>query len=353
MIEELVYLGLTSFLVLTIPILRKIYFSEERGVSITSERKGRYDFFDYLRGLAIIAVIVIHIGDSFYVEQSGNQVFIKLINNISRFAVPFFFISSGILLVRGNSLRQFFLNKTTRTFLPYFLITIMVGVYYNAGVLEIIRGFFAGKASLPYYFMAILLQFYLIYPFLVKYSKKKYFLHITFLITIIALFIEASWSFYGIPLFPRYLFLFAYGISQKDRFLSNSFSLGLKGKSFWIIVVLYYLFSSIYFQAYLYNVRIFYAIALFNLLFLLKDTLKNIPSYSFFCYLGRNSLWIYLIHYFIIQLIYPIAKQVSDNFYLQYLYFIVVGVPVSILLSLGFKLIYTLIVKTVKINPVK
>ena len=316
--------------------------SDNKKLEVVVDRKKRYDFFDFLRGLAILAVIIIHIGDNFLVEQSGDLIFIKIMNSITRFAVPFFFISSGVLLYKGVSLKSFYLKKIIRTFLPFFLITTAVGIYYQVAFVDLLLGYISGSASIPYYFMAVLLQFYLIYPFLEKHSKKKYFLHITFLITIASFFIEDTWIIYGIPLFPRYLYFFAYGISQKNRFLSENYGLNLKEKTFWFTIVFYYLFSTIYFQIYFYNVRLFFALALFNLIFFYKDKLKKAPGFSLFCYLGKNSLWIYLIHFFIIQSIYPLVKNWSDNFYLQYFYFIIIGIPLSISVSLLWGKIYNL-----------
>jgi peptidoglycan/LPS O-acetylase OafA/YrhL len=349
MIERFLYIGLGFFLVFFIPFLRRMYFSENKKEVVESEMirqdqrgKKRYDFFDFLRGLAILAVIIIHIGDNFLVEQTGNLLFIKIINNITRFAVPFFLISSGVLLYRGLSLKSFYFKKFIRIFLPFFLVTTAVGIYYQVGFKDLLLGYISGAASLPYYFMSILLQFYLIYPFLERYSKKKYFLHITFLITIASFFIEDTWIVYGIPLFPRYLFFFTYGISQKDRFLSENFRLELREKVFWASLIIYYLFSTVYFQIYFYNVRLFFALALFNLFFLYKELFKRLPGYSFFCYLGKNSLWIYLIHFFIVQAIYPFTKYWSDNFYIQYLYFFVLSIPLSIIISLMFGRVYNL-----------
>ena len=343
MIEELVYMGLASLLILIIPIFRRIYFSEIKKGIQNAERRKRYYFFDFLRGLAILAVIVIHIGDNFYVDKSGNQIFIIFVNNIARFAVPFFFISSGILLLGDKNLFSFYLKKTLRIFLPFFLITSIVGVYYQIDFLKILHGFIAGSASVPYYFMAILLQLYILYPFLKKYSRKKYFLHVTFLITIASLFLPQTWLLYGIPLFPKYLFLFAYGMSQSDRFLSDKFVLSLRERIFWISILLYYVASFVYFQAYLYNSRVFYAVALINIFFFYRDKLNKFFIYPLICYLGRNSLWIYLIHFFIIQAIYPFTKTWSSNFYLQYAYFSLLGIPLSVLASLLFKEVYNLL----------
>ena len=122
---------------------------------------------------------------------------------------------------------------------------------------------------------------------------------------------------------------------------------------FWGLVVVYYVVASFYFQLYFYNTRLFYAIALFNLVFLFKDKAKKIFSYSIITYLGRNSLWIYLVHYFVIQGLWVRALNFSDNFYLQYFYLFVLGLPLSIVASLSVKYIYDFFAKLFIIKPVE
>ena len=75
MIINAIYFGFTAFLVFLIPLFRKIYFSENNKTVEISERKNRYDFFDFLRGVAILAVIFIHIGNNFYTDNTGNILF--------------------------------------------------------------------------------------------------------------------------------------------------------------------------------------------------------------------------------------------------------------------------------------
>lgn len=327
------YVFFTGILVLAIPFLRKTFFQKDTSISTNEDKRERIVFFDFLRGLAILAVVIIHIGDVFLLVEGANLFLIKTINNISRFAVPFFFIISGILLTREGGWLSFYRKKIIRIFLPFFIISSLIGLYNNSDLLSILHSFISGTASLPYYFMSVLLQFYILYPVLEKYSKKKHFLLITFLISFISFFLVNIWVVYKIPLFLRYLFFFAFGISQKDRFLSKNYYLNNKQKLTFSILILWFLFYASYFQVYFYNTLYFYAPALFVLFFLLKDNVNKKPL-KLFSYLGRNSLWIYLIHYLLIQFLAPYVLALSSNFYLQYFYFIVVVLPVSVLVSL-------------------
>ena len=69
--------------------------------------------------------------------------------------------------------------------------------------------------------------------------------------------------------------------------------------------------------------------------------------YKQFVYLGKNSLWIYLIHYFVIQAIYTIIKTSDNNFYLEYFIFVLIGVPFSVIFSLIFKKVYLFFVNLI------
>ncbi len=338
------YVFFTGILVLAIPFLRKTFFQKNTSIS-TNERKGeRIVFFDFLRGLAILAVVIIHIGDVFLLVEGANLFLIKIINNVSRFAVPFFFIISGILLTREGGWLSFYRKKIIRIFLPFFLVSLLVGLYNNSDLLSILHSFISGSASLPYYFMSVLLQFYILYPVLEKYSKKKHFLLITFLISFISFFLVNIWVVYDIPLFLRYLFFFAFGIYYKDKFLFRDYYINNKEKLVWIVLLFWFLFYSAYFQTYFYNTLYFYAPALFSLIFLFRNKI-NEKALKIFSFLGKNSLWIYLIHYFIIQAIAPHILRLSQNFYLQYFYFIILVLPLSVFVSLVAGYIYKFLFK--------
>ena len=340
MIEKLVYIPLFSFLVFSIPLFRKIYFLESIKKEYSYFRKKRYDYFDFLKGLAILAVILIHINGFFYDDIYRDNIFVVAFNNFLRFAIPFFLISSGLLLSTKNGLYSFYSKKMIRIFLPYSFLTIIITAYYKASYFDIFKAFLLGTASPPYYFIALLLQLYLIYPFLLRLSKFKYFLHIVFLINIFYFIFALKYLFFNTLLFPRFIFLFSYGVFAKDRFLSCDKNFSLKEKFFYFGVIFSYLAYSFYFKSYFYNPRLFYGIALFNLLFIFKDYFKKKFFYNLFVCLGKNSLWIFLLHYFVIQAIYTIIKDMNIAFTAQYVLFVFSGLILSVAFSFLIKNIY-------------
>ena len=106
--EKLVYILLLSFIVFSIPLFRKIFFFEIAKKERVYSRKKRYDFFDFLKGTAILAVVLIHINGSFYKDIYSDNIFIITFNNIFRFAIPFFLISSGVLLSLRDGFYSFY-----------------------------------------------------------------------------------------------------------------------------------------------------------------------------------------------------------------------------------------------------
>jgi hypothetical protein len=181
----------------------------------------------------------------------------------------------------------------------------------------------SGNLLVPYYFIILLLQLYLIYPLLVRLSKHKYFLEGCLVISFVAGSIPELSIYEGFILFPRFLFFFAYGIklrgyfleilnsndqdrrlntevgvhspvndeqlivnsgmghpeSQQDAPLSRSrFSQKIGGivkqKKFnpfgawwiWPLLALHYLIVSTLINEHLYNLRFFYGVAVFHLL---------------------------------------------------------------------------------------
>ncbi|MGM0629397.1 MAG: acyltransferase family protein, partial [Patescibacteria group bacterium] len=89
--------------------------------------KVRKGFFDFSKGIAILAVIIIHtvfIMNAFSEDLSVYSLqWNEGINRVMRFAIPVFFISSGALLfltgLDKESLKDFYLPKIKRIFIPY------------------------------------------------------------------------------------------------------------------------------------------------------------------------------------------------------------------------------------------
>ncbi|PLX20323.1 hypothetical protein C0584_06285 [Candidatus Parcubacteria bacterium] len=359
MIIEFAFTTIIAALLLGVPFLRRMYFASLVKGGNTEKGSKRIEYFDFLRGLAIIAVIIIHIGDLFLKNSIGSREIIYFVNDLMRFAVPFFLISSGVLLVFKNP-KEFYAKKITRIFIPYALITILVGMFYSLSFFDIAHGILSGSASVPYYFLSVLLQFYILYPFLERLSKKRGFLYFSFILTVLALITKEVWAFYDIPLFIRYLFFFAYGISLKNRFLNSEVSYTKPEKYFWvgsvfvyIIIIILIVIPNVEIGGYFYNTRLFYAIALFNVFFIFKEHIEKFFAFELFSSLGKNSLWIYLIHYFVLQALFAIILKIGNAFYFQYLIFVIFGVPLSVVASLFTKKIYNSFFSLLIIKPVK
>ncbi|MGE5390694.1 MAG: acyltransferase [Deltaproteobacteria bacterium] len=141
--------------------------------------RGRsFDDLYVLRLIATIAVIAIHTTSQgmtlSFVGYYGNQ--------LARFSVPMFLILSGFLLFQSdlnNGLlprSQFYRKRFRRILLPYILWTIFYSLvlhYYfngtqNANMIlpDMIRHFFLGNGFTHLYFVVIIIQLYLLYPFM-------------------------------------------------------------------------------------------------------------------------------------------------------------------------------------------
>lgn len=68
----------------------------------------RFENFDYLRGFAMIGVVLIHITAPLV---SSGDLWSWLFNQLSRFAVPVFFLLSGILFMYFTIIYSQYLQK--------------------------------------------------------------------------------------------------------------------------------------------------------------------------------------------------------------------------------------------------
>lgn len=210
-----------------------------------------------IRGLSIIGVILIHITANYLVrgELYSNDFLNVLLNTVSRFSVPIFFISSGF----GTSLNhrkyktagQYYKSrlKLIPDFLFWGLIFAVISGYSFSikNVLKIILG----MSFYHLYFIPALLICYLLYPAVVKYfySNTK----ILFLI-LLGLLLQTIY-FLGFPLpyfqlygFPLYFLLGIYFQKNPmylERLKSKSLLIFCSGTIIMVgMIVVEYLFSS-------------------------------------------------------------------------------------------------------------
>lgn len=165
----------------------------------------RLVFLDWLRILATIAVVTIHLsagvvtvnlynGQTYWL--SGN-----LYESISRWCVPMFVMVSGALLLndtREYTYKSFLVKRVSKVFIPllvwsfiYYSYFVYQG-YYGFSTTDFLKRFSTNGISIHFWFVYMILGLYLITPLLKIFvrnaSKKdiKYFLLLWFYISVVA-----------------------------------------------------------------------------------------------------------------------------------------------------------------------
>lgn len=141
--------------------------------------KERIKSIDSLRGLAILAVLLVHTTtrtlevSKFNITSFSWTLFL---NQMARFAVPLFFIISGFVLefsAKDESYWSFIKRRFLKIFIPY---VIWSGIYYlfiyNNNHDNFLRVILTGDASYQLYFIPTLCIFYLIFPLIHKFYKN-------------------------------------------------------------------------------------------------------------------------------------------------------------------------------------
>jgi len=346
-------LVILTLLVLILPSFRRVFFRKAE-IKEPAHVSERLIFFDVLRGLAILAVIFIHVS-FFFTHTEGlhnNTFFINLMNNSARFAIAFFFICSGILLnhVKGKiELKDFYLRKIVRIVLPYFLVTMWLFWFKGTSIKEVLYQLVTGTASVPFYFVLVLIQFYLLYPLLLKWRHKKLFLPLSFFISLVYFVSPLPEQPFGFPIFLPFLFFFCYGMYYRDRFLDYHAE---KPEIFvWLMIILADFLIMIWGQDYYYNQRYFYGPAMFNLMFYYKDRIMGWKfGKKILLAFGKNSLWIFLTHFSVMWLMYPYLYFLGLNYYLSFFIFYFMSVVSSYLVALLCQLVYAWAIKKLTIT---
>lgn len=302
--------------------LRHVYFREPLPSHATLPRK-RMEYFDFLKGVSIIAVIIIHIAYFFQrLNQNNNDFFMDVLSNSLRFAIPFFFICSGILLASFDDhkikMKEYYYNKFIRIIVPYLIMNVLIAAFLDPSLEEFFIYIISGVAIPPYYFVIVLTIYYLIFPFINSFKDSKIFLYASFFISFLTFFLIELWV-YGILIFATNLFFFfAYGMYMRNYFLQEKLS--QKEAKYWGIIILLFLWVALVFPGFYYNNQFFYGIAIFNLFFIFKDKIMRMPRRIFaaVCAFGRTSLWIFLTHFPVMYCIYVILSVFKLNYYLFY-----------------------------------
>jgi probable poly-beta-1,6-N-acetyl-D-glucosamine export protein len=323
----------------TVAIFLFFDFSKKKKININllkEKTKKRIDFFDFAKGVATTAVVIIHI--SFFIKispESFSYNFLVLNNyadQLMRFAIPVFFISSGALLslenLKKETLQKFYINKIKRVVFPYAVFSFSATYVFLESSFNLseyfvlgLKDFFTGGALIPYWFVPVLLQFYILYPlfwyfFVVKKINPLLILGSSFIFSFTSYFLFSP-KYFNLQnylgdavFFGGFIFFFVLGIFLRSFFLEEQKKeVLIKVKFFYfafLVFVLYVLITITEPLTNYYNTRLIYGPVVMLSLFYFYFSWKNKRTKILFEKIGKNSLWIYLSHFIILYFIFGV-----------------------------------------------
>jgi surface polysaccharide O-acyltransferase-like enzyme len=332
---------------------------QSAGVNIADkQKKDRLYELDYMRFIACLAVMVVHItanGVTDYIQGSFPHIVTLIINRSFKFTTPVFAFLSGVTSFFSYKKRKFeyfpYLKKRLgRVLVPYFVwcliyyaIYIKLGLYvFN--IADFTEKVLWGKMSYHLYFVIMITQMYIVGPVfykILKESDKKE------LILIASGVITALCARYmtfenSDRIFLKYMVFYMLGIyvtMEHDRFISWT----ERNK---VLIVVGYIASSLAYAAttyyglpiYIYSWFIF---SVFSVLFVYRMGLimcKMLKSiYSFIKLFGQASYYIYLMHPLILTMaiLYTNSHGILSVTKRLLIYFVTV-IPITVISCLIF-----------------
>lgn len=279
--------------------------------------EGRSNLVDMMKGIAIHGVVIIHIDSYFrFFHQNDFPTFVTLLlSNLSRFAVPWFIITSGMFL-HWKTASSYWSAKIKHLVIPYILVCIVAyPVKYHLdgnSVLDFFIKTIDGSVFTPYYFVPLLIEFYILYAVLLKNinrGKIGLYLVISFIINLLSnhYLEKVIGHAMSASSFTNYIFYFIFGMAIGRSFKNPEdltaiitcfpgFKIILTIALLAYIAVISHGTWHFHFEAS--NHYLFYPVVLFILVYLLFGK-KDI---SYLTYTGKNSLGIFLLHPFIIHM---------------------------------------------------
>ena len=288
--------------------------------------------FDAFRGIAIIAVVGIH-ASAFSLRQHSStsewNLPVVAYQQLLNFAVPAFIFISGYWLSKKpieslEGYKEFLTRRLSRVLVPYFLWS-FVYIAYGAVVThkidagEILITLLTGRApGVNYYwFIVLIVQFYIITPFLQHLNRRRYGLLFVIILNVLALIfryvsrLHLNWSIPSMGLFYSWLVFFQIGLLAGT---SDNITFNLRRLRFFIIPAiavfllasqleaiillssygdLYVAVSPVKFSSF------FYSISLILGFLFVRERFENWPK--LLTTIGRYSFGIYLVHISILK----------------------------------------------------
>lgn len=302
--------------------------------------KKRDEYWQTIRGICILCVIMIHslyLTDMFYLNIS-NIIIRKIIN----FAVATFIFMAGYF-VHINNLKNFYISKIKRLIIPMMIwnLVYMIINYRNClsslSTMTLLKDFIFSTSTMYLYYIYVLIQLFLITPFLIKLSNsdnaiRKYFPILITPFYNAMLFICNYFISFNIPLYNYWLFgwisYFYLGILLKQQNVSKKENRKFPMVSLFASIlegVLIYISKSEQYNLAVSQLAIFNSIYSLNLCYFLVINKAKIENCNLklkwlritLIKLGNYSFGIYLSHVFILTIIKKFISKLSLNYYIN------------------------------------
>lgn len=321
----------------------------------------RNDTLTFIQVICAISVVILHANGSFWTFSKTESYWFSanIIEHLFVFAVPIFFMITGITLIDYSdkySTKDFFCKRINKAVIPYIIWSFIAMMYvlftskgnFNFSIYWVINKFITGEMLPIYWFFPNLFVVYLMMPLFasIEKSKKesilKYFLAIGLVFNIILPFIadipevEITWPF-QIYVVLSYMFWAVIGYViynyPPTRLVKGLLYVASVLGFFMQTYGTYYLsmrdgeFNN-FFTGYNKLPTIMYTPGVFLFLCSIGKKLMEIRLINrFICFLGKYTFAIYLIHYFFID--YLVNKRHMNWFSLKWR----VGVVIPIIVA--------------------
>lgn len=330
---------------------------------------------DYLRGFAIIAVLLIHTVRYIREIQNINVLVIinLIIDTLAHFAVPLFVFISGFVLSQkyyGQFSYFNFYNKRIKRIIPTYIIISLfyiilndfysIFVYplgkYNIGMSNsmslkvILTKLLTGEACFHLWFFALIIQLYLIYPLIIKLYENCSTKNHEIILLLFSILCQIMWKTFSVFIninipsvsffidnihFFSYIYYFVLGIyvcKNSQKMINQVKSTKISRILFLIIILTIF---NAYFNLYgpeiygltykaLYQTYPYFAVlptvtkpiyysSIFVVLFIVSRKLIQKESFlsKILVKLGKYSFGIYLIHVFYVYIGYLILTKIG------------------------------------------
>jgi surface polysaccharide O-acyltransferase-like enzyme len=317
-------------------------------------QKDRDTSFDAFRGIAIIAVVAIHVCNTglactYAPNNKWNIFFLVAYRQLLNFAVPAFLFISGYWMSKKpvkslEDYKAFLIKRLSRILIPYLLWSCFLFGYvalrtHDINVCKIIFHLLTGGAAEPYYFIVVLAQLYVITPLLQHVNRKSYGLILMLILNIASLSspyilrLYFNWpiSFHAQAV-PFYSWIIFYEIGllvgnrEDEKLLSKNtrrFILPAVLISMLIVEMeamillfgyddLVFARSAIKYSSFLYSVCVILGFLL------LRERFNYWPKVL--VTIGKYSFGIYLIHSIVLAMVFKVAQKINIIYSFQPLY---------------------------------